>query len=429
MDGLSVNCDTTASAMVSRGQPPIRQTVVVDYNFDVWQRLEQLQTLQDEWVREDTFLRACARELDMDTAAGQQKAVQIAALRRCLNMKRVQEPLELKLAMLKQDGYGALRGHLVEQFARLTTEERLLWMENFRFIMTPDLRLLNEKIAAVRAYNVVGQQRNFLLGGQSGAGKSTYLYWYTLMELPRVTPGTSYVPIVRVDAPRQCRTAKPLFERLVTACGKTYLKRDSEDDLLMKVVGYVQQCDVALIIVDEIEHITTQEVRRALLEVSNLTVGVPIICASCNPTRWIEGDNEIAGRWNDYFGLQPYRGLRLRQLLALVEMFLPFTQPSFLADYERAAGVKSRRGSKLRSADDASYDAGSGSGKSRTVSGPAQLIEQHTGGSLRDIILLLSESSKQAIREGRPNLTSSLLQATWKKIQTKPPSPRTAPGE
>ncbi|MDQ3705134.1 MAG: TniB family NTP-binding protein [Chloroflexota bacterium] len=394
-----------------RGQQavPVRQTVVVDYAFDVRLRLQQLQSLHDEWAREDSFLRACARELDMDTQVGQQKAVQIAALRRCLNMKRVREPLELKVQMLKQDGYGALRGHLVEQFAQLTIEERLVWMENFRFIMTPDLRLLNEKIAAVREYNVVGQQRNFLLGGQSGAGKSTYLYWYTLMELPQVGPDTTYVPVVRVDAPRQCRTAKPLFQRMIAACGKTYLKQDSEDNLLMKVVGYIQQCDVALIIVDEIEHITNPEARRALLEVSNLTTGVPIVCSSCNPTRWIEGDNEIAGRWNDHFALQSYRGLRLQQLLALLEMFLPFTKPSFLAGSGKANGKEAEAGSRTAN------------GKGHPVEGHAMLIEQYTGGSLRDIILLLSESSKWAIREGLTNITPRLLQATWKKIQTNSP--------
>src|SRR5690349_1945904 len=40
---------------------------------------------------------------------------------------------------VKKITYPVLRQHLVEQFVRLTPEERLLWLNNFLFIMTPDV--------------------------------------------------------------------------------------------------------------------------------------------------------------------------------------------------------------------------------------------------------------------------------------------------
>src|SRR5437667_11879678 len=40
--------------------------------------------------------------------------------------------------------------------------------------MTADLRKLDDKIAKVRNYRSLGQTRNFLLGGESGMGKTTY---------------------------------------------------------------------------------------------------------------------------------------------------------------------------------------------------------------------------------------------------------------
>src|SRR5947207_11261202 len=73
------------------------------------------------------------------------------------------------------------------------------------------------------------------------------------------------------------------------------------------------------------------KLRRRVLDLSNRTQGVPIICASCNPIAWVMGDNEVAGRWNDFFELPPYTGERLSNLLASIEMLLPFTQPSYLA--------------------------------------------------------------------------------------------------
>jgi hypothetical protein len=118
-------------------------------------------------------------------------------------------------------------------------------------------------------------------------------------------------------------------------------------------------------------------IRRRLLELSNLTPGVPIICASCEPHRWAEGDTEIEGRWNDSFTLTQYTGEQLSQLLSFIELLLPFTQDSYLASYT------------LKQNDQ--------------VDGPARLIEQYTGGILRDIMILIVAASIQAIEQDLPD--------------------------
>jgi hypothetical protein len=121
-----------------------------------------------------------------------------------------------------------------------------------------------------------------------------------------------------------------------------------------------------------------------------------MICASCHPLRWIEGDAEVQGRWNDYFELRQYTGQRLSQLLAFLELLLPFTTDSLLANYAIKPDPKSKE----------------------EVAGPAQLIEQWTGGILRDIMILILDASARAIRRGLPHLSPSLLQETWRDIQT-----------
>jgi hypothetical protein len=204
------------------------------------------------------------------------------------------------------------------------------------------------------------------------------------------------VPFIKIDAPESSNcTPKPLLQRIILECGLNYFKGDNEEDLLMKLVLYFQKCEVELLMVDEVEHISRNDMRRRLLEVSNLTPGVPIICASCHPLQWVEGDLEIAGRWNDYFELKQYTGDQLSQLLAFVELLLPFPAPSGLAFFE----IKAEKGERLV--------------------GPAHLIEKWTGGILRDIMLLLLDASRQAIKQGLPNLSSDLLAATWSGIQSR----------
>jgi hypothetical protein len=221
-------------------------------------------------------------------------------------------------------------------------------------------------------------------------GKTTYLDWLMFHHLPVVEQERNRVPIIGIQAPVSNQTARPLLWRLLLECGHTYLGGDNEEILLMKLALYLQQCGVELIVIDEVQHIMRPELKRRVLEVSNMTRGIPIICASCHPIAWTEGDEEVKGRWNDFFHLRQYTGTRLDDLLATLELFLPFSQDSHLP--------------------------------ARTLDGrpgPATLIEQWTGGILRDIMILIRDACRRAILESRPALELPILEAAWKEIQTK----------
>lgn len=264
-------------------------------------------------------------------------------------------------------------------------------------IMTPDLCALNNKIENIRSYRALGQQRNFLLGGHSGMGKTTHLDWYTSIYMPIVERERNHVPIIKIDAPVSNHSPKPLFQRLVLGCGKTYAAGDNEEDLLMDISLYFQQCGVEVVILDEIEHITRPEIRRRVLEISNSAPGITFICASCYPLRWTEGDPEVQGRWNDYFELKPYTEDRLSQLLSYIELLLPFSRDSSLALHEIRTGKNAPA----------------------VVDGPARLIQKWTGGILRDIMMLIVDASTRAIQADEPNLSVSRLEITWQSIQTR----------
>src|SRR5438876_8810444 len=307
-----------------------------------------------------------------------------------MEMTLVKQPLSIPESVLKHLGVRAIRDQFALQFARLIREERLLWLNSFLFFMTADLRKLDEKIAKVRNYRSLGQTRNFLLGGESGMGKTTYLDWLIFNHMPVVEKERNRVPIIGIEAPVSQNTARPLLWRMVLECGQTYVKNDNEEILLMKLVLYFQKCGVELIVIDEVQHMKRPELKRRVLEVWNMTRGITMICTAIYPITWTEGDAEIKGRWNDFFQLKQYTGTRLDDLLSTIELFLPFSQDTHLSMREIEGNP-----------------------------GPAALIEQWTGGILRDIMILIRDGCRRAIEEQCSCLDLHILEAAWKDIQTK----------
>lgn len=366
-------------------------TAVVDENFDVNQRLEHLRRWQSEYFNEDEQLQILLRQLDATKPLDIQRGHQISQLRKILILKQVREPLEVVLGS-DQPGsrLRSIRQNLISQFASLTKMDRLRWLDNFMFIVTPDLSRLHKKIIE---HCALGQQCIFLLSAPSGMGKTTYLNWLAAQNLPRVAEEGRMSPVVvKVDVPLH-GTFKTLLKRMLLACGATYAKGDSEENLLLKLEFYRQQYNIKLIIVDDAERIPYSTMRNCLLHISSVVDGIPIICASTNPAAWAGGYKEIVGSWTDYVTLPTYSGERLRDLLAYFDTLLPFTRESSLFLAEVNAGTE-------------------------MIDGHVKLIEQWTGGILRDIVMLLVYASRHAIEDDRSSLSLQLLEEAWKEIQT-----------
>lgn len=385
-----------AAAMSTLMREP--RTTIIDDTLNVRRRLDRLRTDMETWEREDAIVEQRIQDLRSNPpkfkTLTEQHGVQLDTLQHRLWLTMVQEPLEISVQIITRTGYDAVRANLIRQFAGLTKEDKILWMHNFLFIMTPDLRILYNKIVKVCGYRSFGQQRNFLLGGASGMGKTAFLDWLAAQYLPMVGDEYNHVPIAKIDAPVTNRTPKPLLHNILLEYGATWMGNDNEDALLDRIVLYRHWCRTILYIVDEVQHIKSHDLKLRLLEITNKT-HILMICASCTPRKFVEGDVEIKGRWNDFFELRQYTGERLDQLLAFMELLLPFTESSCLGMRAIKTGPK----------------------KSDHVTGPATLIERWTGGILRDIMILLADASARAIERGESSLSTALLEETWRGIQ------------
>jgi hypothetical protein len=371
---------------------PSPKALTLGLDVNMAQRLADLRAWMADWQAEDRRLHQRIESLNPNRRVDVLLGSQIASVRRHLAYRITRQPVCLDPDTVRDVGFAALRQHLAPQYGHLSLADRQLWLTNLSFLLTPTLQALIEKLDAIRRYRSLGQARCLLLGGVSGTGKSSLLNWYAANYLPTVQATRNYVPVVKIDAPVGNRSPKPLFQRMLLACGATIMRGDEEHYLRLLELLF-QQCGVELLIVDEIEHITQQNLRRRLLELSNLT-GVPIVCASCNPIAWTVGDTEIQGRWNDYFELTQFTGPRLDAFLSLLELLLPFDQDSRLG----VRVISEAEGQKV-------------------TAGPAHYIEQWTDGILREIMALVLDASLKALDTQQPCLTVDILTRAWRDIK------------
>lgn len=356
-------------------------TTPINLQLNVRQRLEHLHIWETTWKAADRYLLERIDQLDGQQGLDAQRAVGIDIVRERLEWQRLKSPLEIAVSDVEMIGFAHLRAHLVQQFVTLTQAEKLQWLTNFMFVMTPELREVTKKIATLLDWTTFGQRRCMLLGGHSGMGKTTYLHWLSSHALGHVQAERNWIPFLLVDAPRSNLSAKTLPKRMIQACGMTAFPRGDEEVLLQQLTLYLRQCGTVLAAIDEIEHVKQPALRRRVLDISN-HIRMPFICSSVNPRQWAYGDLEVEGRWNDYHALKPYKGERLGQLLAFIDLVLPFPETSQL------------------------------------ITKPIMtLIERWTGGILRDIMAVMVDASKLAIQQNLPRVSVEVLQAAWASLQ------------
>src|SRR5690348_738433 len=102
-----------------------------DESLDVGKRLALLQTWQAEWKRIDRKLEEQLIPLSGNNLLELQQSIHISNARRRMAMTLVKQPLSIPESVLKNLGVRLIREQFAQQFASLTKEERLLWLNSF----------------------------------------------------------------------------------------------------------------------------------------------------------------------------------------------------------------------------------------------------------------------------------------------------------
>lgn len=111
-----------------------------------------------------------------------------------------------------------------------------------------------------------------LIVGQSGCGKSTLLDYY-LARFPRERAGGKVrIPVLRVPTP-EAPTVKSFSEAVLVALGDIAAARGSAAVKTQRIIHFIRECEVDLIMVDEFHHFcdsNAQERRRVTDWLKNL---------------------------------------------------------------------------------------------------------------------------------------------------------------
>lgn len=388
-------------------------TEVISPHLDIPARLQSYHYAWDRWKVANQELMTILVTLDPNIAYDRQFAQTIEIQRQRLEMKLQSCPIEVNAAAIDAaGGYMALRDPVRAQCAALTKQEKIDWLLTFRCIITPELSEFFTKVGTLVGYSqdgpsLLSQGRNLLLGGLTGTGKTTAMNLLAalnervqkvlLLDVRGIPREYSFFlqSVLSIESPVLTSTSKPLWQRMLVELNWRYSSKTSEEELQQILCTLFTVSGVSLLMLDEVSHIQAHRYRRKVLSFSNRKPKLPIICSSCEPEKWTAGDAELAGRWNDSFTFQPYRGERLSQLLTYFELLSPLPQDSGLALFE------------VR-------------GKSGLVRGPAAYVEEWTHGTMKNITILIAGAMIMAIEQNSPRITVELLQRAWESIQAKP---------
>ena len=360
------------------------ETSMLDATLDVHHRLHNLVMWEEAAQAQINQLDAQIAALNIANKRDINQAIELYARRRRLSSLRLPIPFEIDPKVVETLGYQNLRRHLVSQFLRLTVDERLLWLHNLSFLLTPDLRRLTNMIVTTQEQFSQGQQRNTLLIGASGMGKTAYLSWLASQSLP----------ILYIDAP-VTQNPRHLFQRVLQASGISYFKRDSEE-LLMQLASRFQNSGFEALIVDEMHHLEALAVRLRLSELSHMINPVPLIGVICAPIR-MKANDRLADLFGFSFQLEPYSGVRLQQFLNMINLILPFPQDSFGGSFPYKHGDL-------------------GPTPDQFLSQEGYFIQMATQGILRDIMRLITRASEEAIKQELLYVSLDVLQHSWQQF-------------
>lgn len=222
--------------------------------------------------------------------------------------------------------------------ARLSDDERILWMRTSRWIGYPLAKQAIERLERLMHYPQKARMPNMLIVGDTNNGKTSIIDKFTTLHPRKIQTENSYVdvPILSIQAPPY-PDEDALYMSILDTLFAVYKNSEKLSVKRNRVVSLLRKTNTKILIIDEIHsilagHLEKQRQFLNVLKYLGNELRIPIVAVGTREAlRAIQSDPQLANRFEP-FPLTIWRPDRtLQQLLASYESILPLREPSHLS--------------------------------------------------------------------------------------------------
>lgn len=240
------------------------------------------------------------------------------------------------------------------EFKSMSFEEKIAHVSNL-VINYPRFLEVIEKIEYCRKMSRFSSEPECLyVGGKTGAGKTTVCREYVKRN-PRIEDGEiTKVPVLMATIPSPA-TEKGMVTKILNAIGDPLAETGSRAVQTIRLMKFIEKCEVELIILDEFQHFIDRDSEKVLRTVTDWLkvliedTGVPLVLLGLNggihanhAEIIFDANPQLSRRFANRHTLEPFKfsGMEeideFRKFLYVIDRSLPLEDWSGLADMDVA---------------------------------------------------------------------------------------------
>jgi hypothetical protein len=228
---------------------------------------------------------------------------------------------------------------------------RLRRLERIRITYPRWQRIVDEIGRCHEMFGLAAEPQCMLLVGPTGAGKSTLVGSYAQGHPPVVSELGSGRPVVQATIPTPA-TIKALAATLLAALGDPRAAYGTVGSMTYRLTQYFRDCQVELLILDEVQHFRDRDSRKVLENASNWLktllketgVSCVLVGLQGEAEEVVRVNRQLARLFGDAHVLlpfvweerQPDTVREFRTFLDLLDEMLPLPERAGLAEHETA---------------------------------------------------------------------------------------------
>lgn len=228
---------------------------------------------------------------------------------------------------------------LQHQIAQLSSEERIAWIRQERWIQYPRAKRIPDRLADLVDYPPRDRMPCLVIYGGTGMGKTRVVQKFLRDNRAHFDKklGRTRVPVVSIQMP-PAPVERDFYEEILVAMGGVFAYSASVTTLRHRIRAVARQLEVRMLIIDEIHSLlagTFREQRIILNAVRFLAndLRIPLVClGTMEANQALMTDQQLADRFSAA-ELPPWENdAAFEQLLLSFESILPLRRPSEFRD-------------------------------------------------------------------------------------------------